>query len=126
MGQQQLLLITLGVIIIAIAIAVGLLMFGTASVGSNKDALINDVAGLAANACQYRLRITAMGGGGGSFAGYTIPARIVSNDNGTLAVVSATRSTIVFCATSALGYGSITTTVDSSGSMSNFTYTGEF
>ena len=50
MGQQQLLLIILGVIIVGIAIAVGIAMFSSGSVQANKDAIINDMNNLAANA----------------------------------------------------------------------------
>jgi len=83
MGQQQLLLIILGVIIVGIAIAVGLSMFSSQSISSNKDAIINDLNNLFANAYQYRIRPASMGGGGGSYAGYKIPATLSSNENGT-------------------------------------------
>ena len=53
MGQQQLLLIILGVIIVGIAIAVGLSMFSAQSVGANKDAIINGLNKLAADSYQY-------------------------------------------------------------------------
>jgi hypothetical protein len=39
MGQQQLLLIILGVIIVGIAIAVGLQLFQSGSIGANQDAI---------------------------------------------------------------------------------------
>ncbi|MCX5729611.1 MAG: hypothetical protein NTZ28_12390, partial [Nitrospirae bacterium] len=61
MGQQQLLLIILGVIIVGIAIAVGLSLFSAQSVQSNRDAIINDLNNLAAQAYQYRIRPTSMG-----------------------------------------------------------------
>jgi type II secretory pathway pseudopilin PulG len=56
MGQQQLLLIILGVIIVGIAIAVGLQLFQSGSIGANSDALINDMMNIAAHADQYRIR----------------------------------------------------------------------
>ncbi len=43
MGQQQLLLIILGVIIVGIAVAVGITMFKTNAVSANRDALIGDM-----------------------------------------------------------------------------------
>src|SRR5881409_2260577 len=87
MGQQQLLLIILGVIIVGIAIAVGISMFSAASVQSNKDALVNDLNNLAANAYQYKIRPTTMGGGQGSYANYAIPTKLQSNDNGSFSVI---------------------------------------
>ncbi len=83
MGQQQLLLIILGVIIVGIAIAVGLSMFSAQSVSSNKDACINDLNNMFANAYQYRIRPTSMGGGGGVYTSYAIPATLTKNENGT-------------------------------------------
>ena len=53
MGQQQLLLIVLGVIIVGIAIAVGITMFKTNAQSSNRDQVINDLQNLAAKAQQY-------------------------------------------------------------------------
>ncbi|MBM4168631.1 MAG: hypothetical protein FJ215_05690 [Ignavibacteria bacterium] len=88
MGQQQLLLIILGVIIVGIAIAVGLSMFTAQSVGAQRDAIISDITNLAANAYQHRIRPASMGGGGGVYdnsAGgttYVIPSRLVTNENG--------------------------------------------
>jgi hypothetical protein len=81
MGQQQLLLIILGVIIVGIAIAVGLSLFSAQSVQANKDAITNDLNNLAANAYQYRIRPTSMSGGGNSYAGYTIPTKLQTNEN---------------------------------------------
>jgi Tfp pilus assembly protein PilE len=69
MGQQQLLLIILGVIIVGIAVAVGITMFQDNSVSSNRDAMANDLMHLAAKAKHYYKRPTSMGGGSYSFAG---------------------------------------------------------
>ncbi|MFA5833443.1 MAG: hypothetical protein WDA22_08200 [Bacteroidota bacterium] len=71
MGQQQLLLIILGVIIVGIAIAVGITMFRDNAVSSNRDAISNDLLHLAAKAKHFYKRPTSMGGGGHSFVGLT-------------------------------------------------------
>ena len=63
MGQQQLLMIILGGIIIGIAIAVGIAQFGSESISSNKDGLINDLNNLSINAYQYKILPRSMGGG---------------------------------------------------------------
>jgi len=68
MGQQQLLLIILGVIVVGIAVAVGITMFKDNAVSSNRDAVTNDLVNLAARAQQFYRRPTALGGGQGSFA----------------------------------------------------------
>ena len=43
MGQQQLLLIILGVIVVGIAVAVGITMFSDSAVNANRDAMVNDL-----------------------------------------------------------------------------------
>ena len=68
MGQQQLLLIILGVIVVGIAVAVGITMFSDSATNANRDALTNDLVNLASRAQQFYRRPTALGGGGNSFA----------------------------------------------------------
>jgi hypothetical protein len=103
MGQQQLLLIILGVIIVGIAIAVGISQFGAHSTQANKDGVTSSLVNIAANAYQYKIRPTTMGGGGGSYIGYVIPTKMTSDDNGTYAIQgSPTATDIVFRGTSSL------------------------
>jgi len=117
MGQQQLLLIILGVIIVGIAIAVGISQFGAHSTQANKDGVTSSLVNISANGYQYKIRPTTMGGGGGSYANYTIPTKMQSDDNGTYAIQTAgTATTIVFRGTSTMN-SSYTSdcTVDSTG-----------
>jgi hypothetical protein len=67
MGQQQLLLIILGVIVVGIAVAVGITMFSDSAINANRDALSNDLVNLASRAQQFYRRPTSLGGGGNSF-----------------------------------------------------------
>jgi Tfp pilus assembly protein PilE len=69
MGQQQLLLIILGVIVVGIAVAVGITMFQDNAVSANRDAVTNDLVNLASRAQQFYRRPVALGGGGNSFTG---------------------------------------------------------
>ncbi|MBN8544498.1 MAG: hypothetical protein J0L60_00060 [Ignavibacteria bacterium] len=97
MGQQQLLLIVLGVIIVGIAVVVGISVFTASSSSSNQDAVISDLQNIAANAQQWFRKPTGMGGGGNSFVGYTIPASMDTTANGTYSIKTAgTATTIVF------------------------------
>jgi hypothetical protein len=93
MGQQQLLLIILGVIIVGIAIAVGLSLFSANAIQANKDAITNDLNNIMANAYQYRIRTTSMGGGNNSYAGYAIPTRLSSNSNAVYTITTAGTAT---------------------------------
>ncbi len=125
MGQQQLLLIILGVIIVGIAVAVGISQFGAQSTESNKDGVMSALQSLSANAYQYRIRPVTLGGGSNSYTGYQIPSGMVLDDNGAYAVSGTPSSTqIVFTGTSAMnGAWVATCTVDSTGK-STVTFSG--
>ncbi|HEV8538865.1 MAG TPA: hypothetical protein VGR15_08090 [Bacteroidota bacterium] len=130
MGQQQLLLIILGVIIVGIAIAVGISMFSSSSVQANKDAIVNDLNNLAADAYQYRIRPSTMGGGAGSYGGYKVPSKLTSNENGTYTPttgVAANSQSFSLVGTSTSYAGStVTAVLDSTGKLGSFTYAGDF
>jgi|SRR3990172_378247 len=131
MGQQQLLLIILGVIIVGIAIAVGLSLFSAQSVQSNRDAIINDLNNLAAQAYQFKVRPSSMGGGQGFYGGFSIPSKMLTNENATYETdntpVSASATTFVFTATSAQNTtNTITVTIDAEGRLTGWSYTGDF
>ena len=106
MGQQQLLLIILGVIIVGIAVAVGITMFQDNAVSANRDAVTNDLVQLAAKAQQYYRKPTSLGGGGNSFATLTnnaagmallVSTTFSDNDNGTYTISTAgTGTTVIF------------------------------
>jgi|UniRef100_A0A832G8G2 hypothetical protein len=82
MGQQQLLLIVLGVIIVGIAIVVGINLFNANAEESAKDTMVSEGTNLGALAQQYYKKPTAMGGGGNTFTGWTIPTTLDSTPTG--------------------------------------------
>ncbi|MDR3610453.1 MAG: hypothetical protein P4L27_07825 [Ignavibacteriaceae bacterium] len=103
MGQQQLLLIVLGVIVVGIAVVAGINLFSASHDESIKDELVSQCMAIGANAQQFFIKPVAMGGGGNTFntggignAGYTIPASMTGTTNGTYAqtAISATSYTI--------------------------------
>jgi Tfp pilus assembly protein PilE len=96
MGQQQLLLIVLGVIIVGIAVVVGINVFTASSSQSNRDAVIADLTNLASMAQQFYRKPSALGGGNNTFTGWTIPTNLASTGNGTYTpTVTATSVTLV-------------------------------
>jgi hypothetical protein len=123
MGQQQLLLIILGVIIVGIAIAVGLSLFSAQSVQSNHDAIINDCNNIAANAYQHYIRPASMGGGANSYDGsgatgaaaYAIPSRMQTNENGTYSVSNTSSVCTITGTSTSVASSHITATVSASG-----------
>ncbi len=82
MGQQQLLLIVLGVIIVGIAVVVGINVFTASSTQANRDAVIADLTNLASMAQQYYRKPAALGGGGNTFTGWVIPTQLAATGNG--------------------------------------------
>lgn len=134
MGQQQLLLIILGVIIVGIAIAVGLSLFSAQSVQSNKDAMINDLNNIAAQCYQFRIRPSSMGGGQGSYDGSTVtggtpfslPAKMATNENGTYTPVPAADQVVITAVSAANAANMITVTVNSDGKLIGWSYAGDF
>jgi hypothetical protein len=126
MGQQQMMLIVLGVIIVGIGIAVGISQFGSDSISANRDALINDLNNLGINAYQFKILPASMGGGSGAYTRYTIPVKLRANEDGGFAIGNASATRLTLVATSALSYGTITVVCDSVGTLGNFTYTGQF
>ena len=92
MGQQQLLLIVLGVIIVGIAVVVGINVFTVSSANANRDAVIADMTTLAAMAQQYYRKPTAMGGGGNAFTNWEIPTTLESTANGSYSAKVAAQS----------------------------------
>ncbi len=127
MGQQQLLLIILGVIVVGIAISVGIYLFGASSISANKDAIINDLNNIAANAYQFKIRPTTMGGGGGKYSTYIIPQKLQSNADGSFTTTSVQSSSITFKAISAQHTTNFLTAVlDSTGALTSYSYAGDF
>jgi Tfp pilus assembly protein PilE len=88
MGQQQLLLIVLGVIIVGIAVVVGINVFTASASSSNRDAITADLTNLASMAQQYYRKPLALGGGGNSFVGFTIPATLTTTANMSVAATA--------------------------------------
>jgi hypothetical protein len=92
MGQQQLILLILGVIIIGVAVAVGITMFQDNAVNENRDSVSNDLINLAARAQQLYRRPVGLGGGGSSFRFLSTDisklTNTPANDNGIYSISS--------------------------------------
>ncbi len=71
MGQQQLLLLVLGIVIVGLAVVVGIQAFGENQKKANADAMTNDAIRIASDAQAWVLKPTAFGGGNGTTTGLT-------------------------------------------------------
>ncbi len=114
MGQQQLLLIVLGVIVVGIAVVVGINLFNANAESAAKDGIVSDATNLGALAQQYYKKPTSMGGGGNAFTSWDITKTgLDTTANGTYsASVAASQVTITGTPISGSGYSwTVTTTV---------------
>ena len=106
MGQQQLLLIVLGVIVVGIAVVVGINLFNANAEASAQDSIVSQGTNIGALAQQYYKKPTAMNGGGNSFAQFetkvwpNLPVNLKTSTDATWAITGTPSATqIVFTAT---------------------------
>ncbi len=88
MGQQQLLLIVLTIIISGLSIALGIVLFTENGVEQKRNEVINECAMLASEAQLYFRKPEALGGGGKSFSGWKIPNAYKVTEAGSFVVSS--------------------------------------
>jgi type II secretory pathway pseudopilin PulG len=93
MGQQQLLLLVLGIIIVGIAIAVGITSMSSNRSETNRRAVINDLLNLGRKAQSYYRTPAQMGGGSQNFQGFYVSAIDTGNANGSYSAVASTAPT---------------------------------
>lgn len=105
MGQQQLLLIVLGVIIVGIAVVVGINLFNANAETSTQDSIVSQGTNIGAMAQQYYKKPTSMNGGGQSFTGFdtkvwaNLPANLITSTDASWADPDVTDQVITFTAT---------------------------
>jgi len=118
MGQQQLLLIVLGTIIVGVAVVVGINMFSQGAINAEADALVQDVNMIGSKAAAYWRKPAEMGGGARSFAGVTNVTTFgadSSNANGTYAMSAIQAGQFTLTATGLNEGVVVTATITSSG-----------
>jgi hypothetical protein len=112
MGQQQLILVVLSVIVVGIAVVMGIDMFNSGAEAANIDAVVNDLVNMGARAQQYYVKPAEMGGGGRTFTGITIDdIGVASNDNGTYEITDTQAQQITITGTPAIAGGTVVCTV---------------
>lgn len=127
MGQSQLLIIAISVLIIGIAILAGTGFFQSDEVEMNKKAMINDINHVAMNAVRYFRHISALGGGGYSYNGYTVPVAYQKNLNGKYSAIVLSPTVLQIRGVSARDTNdTIIAQIDTYGKASNWTFTGDF
>ncbi len=127
MGQSQLLIIMLSVLLIGIAILVAVGFFRSGDVDANKKAMINSMNQIAHQAVQYFARPTPLGGGNHSFVGFELPSKFASDLNGRYSAVVLGPTSIQISGVSLRdSNNTMTAQIDSEGKAGNWTFTGDF
>ena len=80
MGQQQLLIIVLGVLIVGMAIYGAFNFMSAYSQSHQRDLIIQRLNVLAGEAKKYATKTASLGGGEGSFLGFVPPAKLTNTD----------------------------------------------
>lgn|SRR5690606_24571578 len=76
MGQQQLLLIVLGVIIVGVAVVTAIILFRANAVETKRDIILNEAMNIAMMAQEYYKKPKILGGGGGTFTDWNMPDKM--------------------------------------------------
>jgi hypothetical protein len=97
LGQTQLLLVILGVILIGLAVYIGITMFAANAEEATRNAMIHDLQNFAPHALAYYSKPIGQAGGGKSFSGLTIRTifPMVENANARYFVESASDESCV-------------------------------
>ncbi len=123
MGQQQLLLIVLGVIIVGVAVVVGINLFNANAEQSTKDTVVSEATNIGALAQQFFKKPTAMGGGGNKFVGFNaiVPTLLKTTTTATYVITDGDQSCTIKGTPVETSYiWSVTTTVTPTGMTSAF------
>ena len=99
MGQQQLLLLVLGIVIVGLAVVVGIETFGRSQKAANTDALVNDAVRIASDVQRWSLLPPLMGGGGEAFTGVTFDKMAYPTGGGLAAADEYQNPTAVYALT---------------------------
>ncbi|MBK6913663.1 MAG: hypothetical protein IPJ03_10375 [Ignavibacteriales bacterium] len=82
MGQQQLLLIVIGLIVVAIAIAFAITLFRQNAADTKRDIVMTECMNLGNMAMTFYEKPKTFGGGGFSFEGWDIPDQLTATSSG--------------------------------------------
>jgi hypothetical protein len=88
LGQQQLLLIVLGVIIVGVAVVLAIVLFRQNSIDAKRDLLVNESLNLASMALEYSKKPTMLGGGSYDFTDWVIPSELVTTATGSYQAIT--------------------------------------
>jgi hypothetical protein len=98
-GQQQLLLIVLGVIVVGLSVIVGISIFRANAIEQKRDSVMMECITLASLAQEYYLKPSAYMGGSGSYVNFTIPTSLVKTASGRFEITEQSQNAITILGT---------------------------
>ena len=105
MGQQQLLLIIVAVIVVGVSVAIANQLFYANAEDSNKDSIISELTNLATISLQYYQKPASMVGGGRSFTNWQIPSQLDTSTSGTYTISQANNNKLILIGSPIQGSG---------------------
>jgi len=98
-GQQQILLIVLALIIVGVAIAISVQLFRANAIEAKRDILVEETTYLGTMAIQYFKKPMELGGGNQDFTGWQIPSQMVQTANGNFMIAAVTADEVTITGT---------------------------
>ena len=95
MGQQQLLLIVLGLVVVSVAVVLGLNMFNANMETSTQDAIAQTNQHIATQAIAFYNKPLSMGGGEKTYTNWTVPKLLETTGSGTFGALPAPQSVVI-------------------------------
>ncbi len=105
MGQQQLLLIIVAIIVVGVSVAIANQLFSANAEDSNKDTIISELTNLATISLQYYPKPVTMTGGGRSFINWQIPSQLDTTISGTYTISQANNNQLILIGSPIQGSG---------------------
>lgn len=97
MGQQQLLLVVLSIVLVGIAVVVGINLFTANSIEQKRTEITSEGVQLASAAQMYYRKTVTYGGGGRTFTGWTVPRQYQPTAAGTFSATVTAQEVIITC-----------------------------
>ena len=105
MGQQQLLLIIVAVIVVGVSVAIANQLFFANAEDSNRDTIIAELTNLATISLQYYPKPVTMAGGGRSFTNWQIPSQLDTTTSGIYTISQVNNNQLILIGSPIQGNG---------------------
>jgi hypothetical protein len=126
MDRRQPLILIFVILVFGVAVGAAIWVFGTKNLEAYRSGIVNDLTHIASDAYLFRMKPAALGGGGGSFGGYAIPAQLRTTGFGVYEVSeSSSGDTLILRATATRRLGTVEARVETTGFLKILGYTGD-